>query len=319
MDTIFIENLTYTGIHGVYKKEHHIPQRFTIDVRMDVTTTDTSSRSDDVSHTVDYTKTRDIVKNIIEGTHCNLVEKIAHDIASSILEDKRIESCEVTIKKPDAFDVGTPGVTIRRTQCSQSPKLLKPVSSKDLKELIQSIQKTGVGILPLISQELCKTIEQEACAYPFIKAETYYGKNNVEQNFTYFRDYPRSSMLWTIGGELEEVLNNASADGHKLFSSPLSFTEISSQHYGVTDIGISPHKDESIYKNIIAVCVIKGEGEFYTQSTREGGTETVIPASIGDVIFMRAPGFYDNDERPIHAVRKVTSERLSVTFRDERR
>jgi dihydroneopterin aldolase len=311
MDTIFIENLTYTGIHGVYKQEHHIPQRFNIWITMDVDTKK-AGQSDDVEDTVDYKKLQEYIQAIIEGEHHCLVEKIADIIAEKILKDYRVRSCEVTIKKLDAFSVGTPGVTIRR---KQKTLLLPKYDSWFTKNIIRELQENDVCTLPLLSEELCIKIQEEAVRFPFIEAEKVYGKNNVQQNFTYFREYPKDNFLWNIAYELEQYLHQETEGlPYQVFETPLTFTEVSSQIYEVGELGISFHKDESRFRNIIVICVIEGVSEF-SAITQRG--EITITGKRGDVIFMRAPGFMQTDIRPMHMVKNIISKRLSISFRQE--
>lgn len=312
MDTIFIENLTYTGIHGVYKEEHHIPQRFNIWITMEVNTKK-ASESDDVEDTVDYKKLQEFIKTVIEGEHHCLIEKIAGIIGDKILEDHRVESCEVTIKKLDAFDVGTPGVTLRR---KQETSLLDKKSLTLVENLIQDLEIDDVVALPLLSKALCDKIKHEATRFPFVQAEKVFSKNNVaEQNFSYFRDYPNNHFLWYIARELEQLIQSISQNfPSSPFETPLSVTEISSHHYEICELGISLHRDESRFKNMIIICIIEGEADFCA-ITQKG--EKIIRTKPGDVIFMRAPGFMNGDIRPIHAVKNITSPRLSVTFRQE--
>lgn len=313
MDTIFIDNLTYTGIHGVYKKEHHIPQRFNISIMMDVDTT-LSSHTDDVEDTVDYKHIQESIKEIIEGIHYNLIEKIAQIIANKILENSQVTECTVTIKKLDAFDIGTPGITIRR---KQSRSLLSYTPSI-VSNLISELKEKDVCVIPLLSQELCNKMKNETDAFPFIQAEEFYPTSNCRQNFTYFYDYPKDTFIWSVANELEKMLTLSSKnEAHAVFETPLSFTEMAAHHYEISEIGIDPHRDESRYRNIIAICVIEGEGEFYTTTEKINGVEKIIHARVGDVIFMRAPGFMNSDIRPIHGVRNITSPRLSITFRQE--
>ena len=189
MDTIFIDNLTYTGIHGVYKKEHHIPQRFNISIMMDVDTT-LSSHTDDVEDTVDYKHIQESIKEIIEGRHYNLIEKIAQIIANKILENSQVTECTVTIKKLDAFDIGTPGVTIRRKQSSS----LLSCNPSTISNLISELKERGVCVIPLLSHELCSKIKSETDAFPFIQAEEFYPTRNCRQTFTHSYDYPKDQL-----------------------------------------------------------------------------------------------------------------------------
>lgn len=294
----------------MYEQEHITPQRFLIELKMD-TETQKAGKSDDLSHTVDYKKIQESVQEIIEGEHHNLVESLAEDISACILKHKDIQACEVSIKKLDAFNIGLPGVIIRR---SQEKAFLLPVQQHESDQLLDAIKKDGVAKLHLLSEEALLRITEELQTLNYTDAETYSGPFNVEQHFTYSRDFPKESILWRLSQELEQLLTTTNLN---IFSTPLSFNEITAQLYPVHTTGISPHKDESRFKNIIVICVIEGEGEFYVTSNREGNNKNIVITKPGDILFMRAPGFNHENIRPIHGVQNITAKRLSLTLRQE--
>ncbi|OGG47545.1 dihydroneopterin aldolase [Candidatus Kaiserbacteria bacterium RIFCSPHIGHO2_01_FULL_49_13] len=115
MDYIHIDNLFFSGKHGVYSKERKVEQEFLISIKIGFDTS-ASAKSDTLKDTVDYQKTKDIVSSVIKGKTRYLIEALAEDIASQILEDNRIKSVEVVIKKTAVWDNGVPGVTIVRTR-----------------------------------------------------------------------------------------------------------------------------------------------------------------------------------------------------------
>ncbi len=315
MDTIFIQNLVYTGTHGVHPEEHYTPQRFSIDVRMDVET-EIPSLSDKIEDTVDYQNTRDLIRSVIEGEHCHLIEKLGQRIASSILGNPRVHSCEIAIKKLDLWGNGTPGIKIQRARVAheKTPFLI------NVPLLVECLDRDGACSLPLLNRELCEkmTVEAEKYSTDFKTAESEYGKNKVKQRFVYFRGYPKESLLWKISKDLSETLNDGIRKLPQLpFESPITFTEVSAQRYEKGELGITPHRDEKFYRNIVVVCVVDGEGDFYLTTDRVSGIETSIPAKVGDVIFMKAPGFKDCNRGPLHAVRNISSRRLSITYRQE--
>lgn len=114
-DIIFLHDLHVFGKHGVYEEERNVEQEFIIDVSATIDTT-LAAKSDNLKDTVDYVQFKNIAEEIIQGISCYLVEKIGEDIAKRVLEDKRIVSVVVTIKKPAVLKNGLPGVTITRTR-----------------------------------------------------------------------------------------------------------------------------------------------------------------------------------------------------------
>ena len=114
MDTIFIENYVLEGRHGHFKREHELPQRFRIDIKAYVQAPQAAA-SDRLHDAVDYRLLRDAARKVIQGSSINLVETIAEHIALLVLNDTRVASVCVVIRKLDVWKGnGVPGVEITR-------------------------------------------------------------------------------------------------------------------------------------------------------------------------------------------------------------
>ena len=113
MDHIHITNLLFRGKHGFGDIERRVEQEFLIEASIEFDTAK-AGVSDKLADTIDYTDVRDKIKQVIEGKSRYLIESLAEDISRKILEDKRIKSAEITIKKTAVWDNGVPGVTIVR-------------------------------------------------------------------------------------------------------------------------------------------------------------------------------------------------------------
>ncbi len=114
MDYIHIDSLFFKGKHGAYAAERKVEQEFSIEVRLGVDLS-RAGKSNKLADTVDYAEVKDKIQQVIEGSSRYLIETLAEDIAQKILEDKRITSAEITIKKAEVWDNGVPGITILRT------------------------------------------------------------------------------------------------------------------------------------------------------------------------------------------------------------
>lgn len=80
--------------------------------------------TDDLNNTLDYARVYDTIKNIVEGKPYNLVEALAENIATSILEEDMVDSVRVKIQKPHVAVTGiveSLGVEIYRTK-DMAPK-----------------------------------------------------------------------------------------------------------------------------------------------------------------------------------------------------
>jgi dihydroneopterin aldolase len=121
-DCIHIDDLVYCGKHGVGDVERATAQPFKVSIKLAVDTR-AAGLSDRITDTTDYKVIRNIVRRTIEDETFHLVEAIADRVASQILEDSRIRSVAVCVKKMAIWDNGIPGVTIVRDNlATQSPR-----------------------------------------------------------------------------------------------------------------------------------------------------------------------------------------------------
>ncbi|WP_418968990.1 2-amino-4-hydroxy-6-hydroxymethyldihydropteridine diphosphokinase [Alloscardovia omnicolens] len=118
MDYITLKGVRAEGAHGVLDFEHAKPQPFVVDAVLYLDLSD-ASRSDDLTDTVSYAQIADRIVSVIQGEHCDLIERLAQRIADSILLSWRVRKTIVTVHKPEApidQDFGDVSVTIERTQ-----------------------------------------------------------------------------------------------------------------------------------------------------------------------------------------------------------
>ena len=115
MDKIFIEGLALRGKHGVSDEERAREQAFLLDISIEFDTK-ASAASDNLNDTVSYDFFRDTAKAVVEKESFHLLEKLADAIAQKVLEDRRIATVSVTIKKTEMYPDAVPGVTVVRTR-----------------------------------------------------------------------------------------------------------------------------------------------------------------------------------------------------------
>lgn len=114
-DTVFLEKLSIKGKHGVHAHEREIEQEFLIDIAASFDTRKAAA-SEDLKDTLDYSRFRTIAIDTVSRNSFFLIETLAERIAQQILEDDRIASVSVTVRKPAAYQDTTPGITIVRTR-----------------------------------------------------------------------------------------------------------------------------------------------------------------------------------------------------------
>lgn len=101
MDKIFLNNMKFYGYHGVYPEERKLGQRFYVDVVIE-SDLRKAGQSDDLHDTIDYSLVYERVKGIMEGEPKKLLEKLAEDIADTLLQEfSLVQRVTVKIIKPD--------------------------------------------------------------------------------------------------------------------------------------------------------------------------------------------------------------------------
>ena len=93
-----MEGMAFFGRHGVFPAERELGARFTVDVELeaDLAAAGTSDRLD---QTVNYAKAYELVKDVVEGEPCHLLEAVAERIAARLLELPRVERATVRVHK----------------------------------------------------------------------------------------------------------------------------------------------------------------------------------------------------------------------------
>jgi len=123
MDKIILKDMAFYGYHGLLKEESVLGQKFFIDIEIE-TDTKEAGINDDFTKTINYAEVYEITREFTEDKRFNLIEALAENIASEILNRFDIaHSVMVRIRKKEApvkgiFDYM--GVEIRRYQNEQS-------------------------------------------------------------------------------------------------------------------------------------------------------------------------------------------------------
>jgi len=119
MDSIIIDGLRVFAFHGVNAEEKENGQTFEIDL---VAKADLKKacQSDNLEDTVSYAKIIKTVTRVMTEGKDDLIERTAQRVAEAVLKEyEKIESVEVTLKKPDApikADFNFTAIKIERTK-----------------------------------------------------------------------------------------------------------------------------------------------------------------------------------------------------------
>src|SRR3989344_3085418 len=113
MDTVFVQNLSLKGRHGVGEPERRVEQEFLIDIEADMDLSP-AEKSDSLTDTANYAEFVAVAREVVEKNSFYLIEKLAGSIAEKILMDARIQNVRITIRKPAVLKDALPGITIER-------------------------------------------------------------------------------------------------------------------------------------------------------------------------------------------------------------
>src|ERR1700694_4669171 len=84
MDRLLLEGMTFFGRHGALPAERELGARFSVDVEL---TADLrrAGHTDRLEDTVDYSKAYEVVRQVVEGEPCQLLEAVAERIAGRLV------------------------------------------------------------------------------------------------------------------------------------------------------------------------------------------------------------------------------------------
>jgi dihydroneopterin aldolase len=117
VDRIVMEGMSFFGHHGVYAAEREIGTHFTVDVALEIDLSG-AGRSDRLEDTVDYRDAHRLVREVLEGDPCQLIETLAERAAGRLLTLERVQRATVTVRKrpPLRGPIGAVGVEVSRSR-----------------------------------------------------------------------------------------------------------------------------------------------------------------------------------------------------------
>jgi dihydroneopterin aldolase len=98
MDRLLLEGMAFFGRHGALPAERELGGRFGVDVALEADLGQ-AGLSDRLEDTVDYVRAYEIVREIVEGEPCSLLEAVAERVAGRLLELQRVERVTVRVSK----------------------------------------------------------------------------------------------------------------------------------------------------------------------------------------------------------------------------
>lgn len=188
--------------------------------------------------------------------------------------------------------------------------------------MFKELATVGAASSPVLDVACCTLLlaEVRARGYTFTAQGREQGTPGarVYQELETFLDFPKDSEFLLLKDIFEARLDEYadSLPDYPFLCAPV-FHSITLTRYQAGSIGITPHRDSLIYKNLICIFVLGGKGRFFLCTDRLGQGRQEIDASVGNVIFLRSPGFMGITKRPFHFLTDVTTTRYSFILRQE--
>lgn len=101
MDKIHVNQMEFWGYHGLFPEENKLGQRFYVDAQLELDLKP-AAESDDMNQSINYAMIYETTKKVVEGKAYNLVESVAEQISSELLNQFDIlQACRIKMYKPD--------------------------------------------------------------------------------------------------------------------------------------------------------------------------------------------------------------------------
>lgn len=117
MDRVLMKGMAFFGRHGVFPAERELGARLTVDVELEADLS-RAAVSDRLEDTIDYAHAYQLVREVVEGEPCHLLEAVAERIASRLLQLDRVQRATVRVNKrpPLKGEFRSFGVEVSRTR-----------------------------------------------------------------------------------------------------------------------------------------------------------------------------------------------------------
>lgn len=114
MDIIFLRDLKVETVIGIYDWERRVKQTLILDLELAIDARQ-AARTDDIKHTLDYKNIAKRVGEYVGENQYRLVETLAEQLATMLIEEFHVPWLKVSISKPGAVrNAREVGVIIER-------------------------------------------------------------------------------------------------------------------------------------------------------------------------------------------------------------
>lgn len=193
----------------------------------------------------------------------------------------------------------------------------------ELPSILEDLATVGATSVKLLTEEFRLDLRKTAVGYSYQPQQEVVGRSNrlVYQQVSSLDYFSEETPFSQLRRAFQALLEQRLAEVVPYpFATSLHFNAMVLQKYEKGALGITPHLDGKRYVNLVCIFVLEGEGKFYVCDNRAGDNPREIDATLGKVIFMRAPGFRGmENNRPFHFVTNISSDRYTLTLRQNAR
>ena len=192
----------------------------------------------------------------------------------------------------------------------------------DITKIMEKLSSIGATSVRILNENFRMSLLKEAENCTYKPEEEIVGSKEriVRQQMGSFNEFSDRSNYILLKNSFQALLDGCSAELDTYpFETPLSFNSMVLQRYERGSLGITPHRDGLSYINLVCVFTIGGRGRFFICSDRSGRDVREIETTRGNVVLMRAPGFFGSKDRPFHFVTDIQETRYTLGLRQKSR
>lgn len=195
------------------------------------------------------------------------------------------------------------------------------VENFDITNIFDELISIGASSVKILTEEHRMLLLNEAEQYDFEPEQEIVGQDDriVRQELSSFERFGYKSRFVLLKNYFQFMFDDF-LQGLEIhtFETKLTFDSLVLQKYSKNSIGITPHRDELKYINLICIFIIKGKGSFFVCSDRKGHNAIEINSEPGNMIILRAPGFLGTKLRPFHYVTDINETRYTFGLRQKK-
>ena len=344
-DRIILKDVVLLLRIGINNDERAMPQKVLVDITIE-TPLQACGETDNLALTVDYRPLLEYVKCHIVPRKWNTIEALALNVCEAtryIAHEQhpaRSYQVSVAVRKPEAhlpLPAAYPSVFIERSYESQidARSVIAEHKRAEICERAATLFESDLGyayIPDIISPEFSEKLQRDIARGGFEVSPLVYGKS-LQRLSSFILGTPdpfhpcvpelphRFPVLQACNTVMADVYTDivkvVRGDGR------VPLNSICVHRYPNSENGLTAHRDDSRFRNVVMILTLKGSAEFFVGKSVEDIGEherrivnpEVIRPVAGSLILQRAPR--NNDEkglRPFHAVGPITEERISLIF-----